>query len=219
MASVQKERRNNRTVYRIQFYDKHKRRRSIRLGSVNKKAADTIAVKVDDLVSAAISGGSPSNETSCWLATIGDDLAAKLTTAGFGDFIPKRASATLGGFLKAYIESRNGDSASGTIANFKQVERSLIKHFGGDCDLRTITEGDADDWRQALVNHYAEATISKFVKRARQFFKSACRKRLTETNPFSEVRGGSEQNAERQHFITRATIEKVLEALVLTISY
>ncbi len=58
MASVQKERRNGRILYRIQFYDKDKRRRSIRLGSVNKKAADLIAVKVEDLVSATIAGGS-----------------------------------------------------------------------------------------------------------------------------------------------------------------
>ncbi|MCH7726586.1 MAG: site-specific integrase [Planctomycetes bacterium] len=212
MASVQKERRNGRILYRIQFYDKDKRRRSIRLSSVNKKAAESIAVKVDDLVSATIAGGSPSNETSRWLATIGSDLAAKLTNAGFGAFVPKRESATLGAFLDTYIDGRRAESADSTIANFKQLQRSLVTYFGVDCDLRKISEGDADDWRQAIVDQYAEATISKHVKRARQVFKAAMRKGLVENNVFSEVKGGSEQNDERKHFVKRDTTERIIGA-------
>jgi len=212
MASVQKERRNRRVTYRIQFYDKDKRRRSIRLGSVNKKAAETIAARVEDLVSATISGGSPSAETSRWLATIGKDLAAKLTNAGFGDFVPKRESATLGGFLEVYIDGRKLESADSTIANFKQLQRSLVNYFGADRDLRGISEGEADDWRQSLLEDYAEATISKHVKRARQVFKPAMRKGLTESNPFAEVKSGSEQNDSRKHFVDRDTTAAVLSA-------
>ena len=61
MASIHADKRRGKTTYRCQFYDKHKRRRSIRLGSINKRAAEAIAVRVDDLVSASISGGSPSS--------------------------------------------------------------------------------------------------------------------------------------------------------------
>ena len=46
MASVHKERRNGKTYYRLQFYDKDKRRRSIRLGELNKKAADEYIAKL-----------------------------------------------------------------------------------------------------------------------------------------------------------------------------
>ena len=164
------------------------------------------------MVSASISGGSPSNDTARWLATIGDDLAAKLTQAGFGDFIPRRESATLGASLKTYIEGREAEVTPGTIANFRQLERKLVEYFGADRDLRTITEGDADDWRQHLAKTYAEASISKYIKRARQVFKSATRKVLIERNPVVDVRGGSESNDSRKHFISRDITEKVLEA-------
>ena len=83
MASIHKERRGGKTYYRLQFYDKNKRRRSMRLGEITKKAADTIRVRIEDLLSASLSGNSPNNETARWLAELGDDLAGKLTTAGF----------------------------------------------------------------------------------------------------------------------------------------
>jgi hypothetical protein len=77
--------------------------------------------------------------------------------------------------------------------------------------MRGVTEGHADDWRQSLAEKYADATINKLVKRARQVFKAAVRKRVCDTNPFAEVRGGSEQNDTRKYFVDRATIDTAIE--------
>ena len=71
------------------------------------------------------------------------------------------------------------------------ISDSLIEFLGPRRDLRTITEGEADDWRQSLSETYAEATLNKLVKRARQVFKAAVRKRVCDSNPFAEIRGGS----------------------------
>ena len=212
MASIHKEARSGKTQYRLQFLDKDKRRRSIRLGTINKKSANAIRVKVEDLLSASISGISPSDETARWLATLGDDLVFKLKNAGLGDFIPKRKSSSLGAFLQAYIDGRKADAADSTVTNFKQLQASLVGFFGSERDLRSIAEGEADDWRQSLTEGYADATINRHVKRTRQIFKAAKRKGLVDSNPFSEVRGGSEVNNERQHFVDIDTITKVLEA-------
>ena len=43
-------------------------------------------------------------------------------------------------------------------------------------------------------------------------FKSATRKVLIKTNPFVDVKGGSESNDSRKHFVSRDITEKVLEA-------
>ena len=212
MASIHKERRNGKTYYRLQFYDKDNRRRSMRLGAINKKSADAIRAKVEDLVSSSISGGSPHNETARWLTTIGDDLVAKLTYAGFGMFIPTRESATLKAFWDAYVESRKADTSSGTIDNFRQTQRELVSYFGAERDLRKISEGDADDWRQSLTPKFAPATVSKLVKQARQVFKYAVRKGVADRNAFAEVKAGSQQNDARKCFIERGTIEKVIQA-------
>ena len=77
MASIHKERRNDKTHYRLQFYDKNNPRRSMRIGAINKKSADVIRAKVEDLLSSSISGGSSHNETARWLTTISNDLVAR----------------------------------------------------------------------------------------------------------------------------------------------
>ncbi|TWU21807.1 tyrosine-type recombinase/integrase [Bythopirellula polymerisocia] len=212
MASIHREKRSGKVVYRLQFYDKDNRRRSIRLGDRTKKAADTIKSRIEDLVSVSISGCAPSNDTAQWLSTLGEDMATKLAKAGFQTYVPRRDSAKLGEFLSSFIAARKIESAASTITNFEQVKRCLVDHFGADRDLRTITEADADDWRMTLIEKYAEATMSKLVKRARQIFKTALRRGLVGMNPFAEVKTGSEQNDARQHFIDHDTIEKVISA-------
>lgn len=54
--------------------------------------------------------------------------------------------------------------------------------------------------------------MSKLVKRARQFFKSAVRKGVADINPFAEVKAGSEHNESRNYFVDRETTDKVLDA-------
>ncbi len=212
MASIHKEKRGGKTHYRLQFYDKDNHRRSIRLGSINKKAADAIRAQVEDLVSASVSGGSPSKATVEWLVEIGDDLAAKLRTAGFGALVPKRESTTLGPFVQAYIERRKQDSADNTVANFRQVQTKLTEFFGANRDLRSITEEEASGWRTWLLERHAEATTNKHIKRARQIFKLAVNRGAAFENPFAEVAAGSEVNEERQFTVERETIDKVLDA-------
>jgi integrase len=209
VASIHAEQRNGKTHYRVQFYNKDNRRKSIRLGRVQRRAADAIRVKIEHLVSASIGGTPLDGETSRWLKTIGDNLAAKL--AGAGLVLP-RESATLAAFIDAYIASRT-DARPNTARNFKTARRFLVDHFGADRRLRSIGPGDCDEWRQEMVqNGLAEATISKQVKTARQFFKLACRKGLIDANPFQDVKAGSQRNEARLRFIDRATIEKVLDA-------
>ena len=209
MATISRERRNGKTTHRLQFYDKHGQRRSIRLRDVNRKAAEAICVKVENLVASSISGAALDNETSRWVSDLGQDLTGKLARLGLVDH---KATSNLETFLGQFLENHRVNSAPSTLANFRQLERSLIEFLGPRRDLRTITEGEADDWRQSLSESYAEATLNKLVKRARQVFKAAVRKRVCDSNPFAEIRGGSEVNDARQHFVDRAVIDGVLEA-------
>ena len=58
----------------------------------------------------------------------------------------------------------------------------------------------------------APATIAKRVKTARQVFKQAVRWKMLTDNPLAEVKGGPTTNRSRMHFVSRADVEKVLEA-------
>ena len=100
-----------------------------------------------------------------------------------------------------------------TLRNYEATRRHLVSHFGQDKGLRDITPGDADDWRQALVSkEFSGPTISREVKRARQFFRAAVRKRIIDANPFQDLKSGSQVNKSREHFITLETTRQVIDA-------
>ena len=99
-----------------------------------------------------------------------------------------------------------------TIRNWRSTRDKLASHFGPDCDMRTIRPGDCDDWRQWLVDSCAEATMAQHVENARHYFRVAKRKGVVDANPFEDIRGGSQTNSARQHFVDRETVEKVMSA-------
>ncbi len=52
------------------------KRRTIRLGKVSRKAADSIRTRVEQLVSSVITGHAADDETSRWVADLDDGMAA-----------------------------------------------------------------------------------------------------------------------------------------------
>ncbi len=80
--------------------------------------------------------------------------------------------------------------------------------------MNSITAGDADDFRRNLqkVEKLSAATVVRRCTLARTFFKDAVRRKLIDSNPFDGVGKGSTANPDRQRFIDRATITKVIDA-------
>jgi integrase len=209
MATLRKVDQHGRDVYRLTWYDKNGDRRQIRLGEIGKKAAEAICSQVGHLVDLAASGSALDARATEWLAKIGKELADKLAGVGL---IAERKSATLAAFIDAYLDSRH-DLKKNSARIYRTARDSLVEYFGAERSLSDINSGEALEWRQWQVNNdFAEATISKKVKLARQFFKFAIQKGIITKNPFSEVKTGGEQNPERMFFVERSTIETVLEA-------
>ena len=120
----------------------------------------SIARKVTAIVSAQIAQEPLGNAVSQWLTDIGDELHSKLSAAGL---VEPRQTATIGEFIDGYIVGR-GDAEANTVRNWLNSRRKLTEFFGEDANLRDITPGKADDWRQWLVNTpYSSATVSKAV--------------------------------------------------------
>ena len=209
MASLQKVKQHGRDVYRVVFYDKDHNRRYLRLGDMGKKAAESIRSHVEHLADLSAAGLPIDGELSAWLDKIGKKLSNQIAALGL---IAPRESAKLAAFLDGYIKGRT-DVRPNTIRNFKNTRGKLVEKLGAERELRTITTGDADQWRQWLVqSEYSGAVVSKAVKHARQFFNVALRGGLVASNPFADVKAGGERNDERLRFIDRATIAKVLDA-------
>jgi integrase len=197
---------------RVLFYDSNGKRKTVRLGKVSNRIAQTAKFHIEGLLSATIAGHSPELETGKWLAGIDDLIYKRLVNVGLA--LPRHTSdkVTIKSFLEGYLASRT-DIAVQTRKNMRVSINRLRLFFGDNRVLASIIEGDADDYRQWLVNEkYAPATISKEIIFARQIFKSAARKQLIQNNPFTDVKAGKQTNTDRIHFIDQETIRAVLDA-------
>jgi len=209
MASISTESHGTR---RIQFAGGDGRRRTLRLGKATLKQAQTVRLRVEQLVTASLLGHPLDEETSRWLAGIDDALHARLAAVGL---VKPRAGerATVGAFVDAFIAGRP-DVKPHTRLNLKQVRRWLVNYFGENRDLRAITPGDAEDWRAFMLNEgLGENTIRRHVGRARQIFKSAIRRGLVRgANPFEGLAATVRADKARQFFVTTEVTKKVIDA-------
>jgi integrase len=184
-------------------------KKTIRLGRVELRHAETVKTKVEALLSARITGVMDA-ETSRWVASIPDELHQKLAHHGL---VPRRDQTrpTLSVLLNEFFA--HADVKPSTRLTYEQTRRSLEDYFKGDPPLERITPLEADRWRAWLKDEgLAEATVSKRVKTARQIFRQGVKWKMVAENPFEGVRAGSQTNRERMYFVSREVTEKVLEA-------
>jgi integrase len=92
------------------------------------------------------------------------------------------------------------------------IRKWLVEHFGEHKDIRTITRGDAADWHRLIKSKLAQATVSGYVKKARQIFEDARDRKLIAENPLEKLKAGSQDNPRRMEYVTEATVRKVIDA-------
>jgi integrase len=199
--------------WRIGFSDKDGKPQAFRLeGEHNKKGATTFLTWAERLIGAHIRNLSPDPETVKWLAGLGDTMIERLTRVGLTEARPKRESLTLGEAMARFIAALSDGRKPRTMANCKDMVDRLTEFLGKDRPLERITEAHGREWLADLRTRYAEATISRTLKRAKQFFTFAVRAKWITANPFADFKAGSQENASRKHFIDRATVDKVMDA-------
>jgi len=195
---------NGRRV--IQFSVGGGKRQSIRLGKMPMKAAETVKSRVEHLVVAKMTGSAVEPETVRWLAGLDDALHEKLAKV---DLVVPRKKSTLAEFITGYLASRT-DVKPATKEVWRQGELGLVNQFGGDRPLVSITAGDADGYKLAMIaEKLASFTIRKRLQFAKTVFRSAVRHRLIIENPFSDVsiKAGM---VDRRRFIGRDKFERIL---------
>lgn len=211
MASISRQP-NGRRV--IQFTGLNHVRHSVRLGKVNQKQAEKIKAHIEHLLAAKLSGHALDNETAKWIGDLDDALADKLVRV---DLIPKRKNAErdqtkLEAILKSYLDSRN-DLKPATKIVRGLVIQDLTAFFGENCNVQSISAGEADDFKQWLIGRgLASSTIHKRLQVARSFFHAMKRRKLIDENPFDGVKAAAIGIKDRTRFISQEAISRVLEA-------
>ena len=207
MASISRDKNGRK---RLLFMAEDNRRKTIRLGKMSIKQAEAFKVKLEALIAGRMTG-SIDDETARWIAQLPDNAHDKLAAVGL---VKQRASLPvlrLKEFLDEYAKGRC-DVKSSTQLVYARTTKWLLAFFGPDKALQEITEGDADQWRLYLVGQkLAENTIRRTCGVARQFFRAAIRRKLIQSNPFTDLKSAVQPNRTREFFLSRQDAQKILE--------
>lgn len=175
---------------------------------MNQRSTEAVKVKAEALVTASITGHID-DETARWVAGLDKAMSDKLSRLGL---IRQQRVLTLGEFVSMYVTSRE-DLKARTRELLEKAGENLVELFGKGKLLRDFTPGDADTFRQSLLNAgLAENTVRRRCGRAKQFFKAAMRQRLIPSNPFEGIACNVNENRSRFHFVSREDAAKVIEA-------
>ena len=219
MASINLLDANGRKGFRIRFYVDD-RRREIYIpgtGAKVKRMAAIIAGHCDELTQAKANNVASSPDAQKWANGTDGKLRENLIAWGLAEPTAAKLASDDGRLLNAfsmsYIDSRT-DVKPTTRTNYLQTRRLLVEYFKTNRVLKTITQADANRWRRWMTSekNLAVATVSKHCKRAKTMLSEAVKDRLLSQNPFGELKGGNESNADRQFFVTTEMSSKVLSA-------
>ena len=207
-ASISKQANGRKT---IQFVGADGKRRSIRLGKISVRDAEKFKGRLENLVTASITGQSIDGDTARWIAERDQVMLDRLSSVGLIQG-QQRRNLTVAEWIDEYMQSRT-DVSSRTVNNFQQAEGHIIRIPGEHKLLRDVTLGDGDDLWRSMLNCLGENTVRRHMGRAKQFMRAAHRRRLIESDPFADIKGCTVQADEsRLFFVTREMADKVIDA-------
>jgi integrase len=163
----------------------------------------------------------PHPDAARWLAGIDDVLYSRVAALGLCQPRAGAAVVTVANLLDRF------DAAVAvkptTQYKYRAVADSLRAFLGADAALVSITPAHADNWRKSIAEPkanpgdrtepakaLARATVAKRVVIAKGVFRKAVRWGLIASNPFADLRAGSQSNPDRAHYVTVETIRAIL---------
>lgn len=206
---------------RIVFRDEDGKQQSIRLGECPKDYARSAKMAIGHLVIAKRHNGVPHPDAVRWLGGIDEVLYARVVAHGLCQPREGAALVTLANLLDRFDAA--GAVKPTTQYKYRQVADSLRAFLGADAPLASITPAHADNWRKSIAEAkanpddkteqaktLARATVAKRVVIAKSVFRKAVRWGLIASNPFADLRAGSQSNPDRAFYVTVETIRAIL---------
>lgn len=222
MATVGRYKAKDGAVHtRILFVDPHDgRRRTLRIGRVNKEQTATVKAMIERLVKSKATG-TPDAVANAWLAGLGGVAYGKIVKVGLAEprTVPEptrepvqQSEICLGDFLDGYLKDRD-DLKPNSLLVYGHTRRTLTEFFGREKRLEDITEYDTEQWQRYLMREgLSRATVRKRTANAKVFFRVAVKQKLIAANPFQDLKSTSVGNDDRLYFLSQADAQKVLDA-------
>ncbi len=236
MASLRFETNGKREGWRLQLYGVDKRKKSIWLGELTKKQAESWQSQVEHLISSRASGSAMKAYTAAWLGDLPERYLSKLIAAGLVD-APEPAREpetmpTIGALCDRFIASKRS-AKEATRDKWEQVKNALVRHFGTDRTIDQVNAADAEGWRDWMRvegnvregkqrkdkngkpvsgrTDLSDNTVRRRTGIAKQFFRWAIKSKLLTENPFDGLPCSVHANEARQHFVRHAIANRAIE--------
>ena len=196
---------------RILFVAPDETRKTIRLGKIDRKSAESIGRHVEALLGAKIGGQPIPRDTAAWLAGIGAKLRDRLAAVGLVE--EHTAAPTLEKWCKDYI-ARRTDLAPRSVARLEYAAKLLVEYFGEDRRVGTVTAADAEAyprWLSAKKKMGAN-TCRRQTGWAKQFFGGAVKQEIILRNPFAGLAANVRADRTRDHFVKREDVARIIDA-------
>ena len=202
-------------TWRILFVDADGRRRTIRLGRLDRRAADGVLRHVETLLACKLAGQPIPRDTALWVGALGPVLRQRLARAGLIEARPEPERCALGEFLDDYIRSRV-DIKPSTRTVLDQARRRMIEFFGADKPIDRITTKDADAYRAWLIEDrgLARNSVAKLTRYGRHYMAVAIRRKIIGENPFVHLPATVGGNPARHVFVPASDVEQVIDVTV-----
>ncbi len=185
------------------------RRQTLWLGKVPKKSAESMLVRIEEMIQHKSIGSAFPTELVGWIQKLPGPTRKKLESAGLVEARPP--VPTVGEVLDRYRKTRVVKDS--TMQTYAQALDGLEAALGRDTLIDAVTAAHADEWRRSLTTAgLAAPTIAKRVKVARALFSKAVRWKMIAENPFEHLKSGSQANPKRSHHVPVETIERVIAA-------
>jgi integrase len=218
MASLAKDNRG----WRLLFVGQDGRRRTLRLGRVDRRTAESIRYHVENLLVAKTAGVPVRPETAVWLAGVGSKLRERLVRAGLVEAVGG-PDVRLADAVASYLSRQNHIKPASLVAT-RLALQNAVEYFGPGRLLGSITRGGADDFAKWLLcgarsrkHRHATpglrpTTARKRIERVRAFFRDAVRRRMLPENPFEDVEGPRGSDSDRQVYVSTEIVERLIDA-------
>ena len=120
---------------------------------------------------------------------------------------------TLSRFVDYFI-ARNSHWAPATITIWKGLGKELEKFFGGDREMASVTEADAEDCaRWFRSKGHSKSHSGKQVQSTKQLFTAALRARVIYSNPFHDGIDYSQPiDHSRKAYVSEEVIDRLIAA-------
>ena len=193
--------------WQINFSEKGKQK-TLYLGrDFTSGSADRVARIVTDILACRNRGDSVPLEIIRKIETLPERVRQSLERFGLSDGV---VSKTIADLLKSFAESKS-HLKPGTQYSYEWFGKMLLEFFGENKKIAAIQKLDCERFKAALLKKYSACTVWCGIKRCRTIFKFAVDAEWLLKNPFVGISGSAEVNLDRQVYVDRKTIYRVME--------